>query len=345
LSVDTTSFSPKKVLLAMQGGAAFGAFGWGVLDRLLADERLEIEGVSGTSSGAVNAAVLTYGLIGNDRDRARKLLGRFWQRISEASESRRWGRFRSLRLLGPKLLHIHRKEIFLEVMSRILLPYNYNPLTMDPLRAVIDEIIDFERLASSETIKLFVNATNVATGKNRVFSRQEISLDALCASCCLPFLFDAVAVDGQRYWDGGYMGNPTIYPLIYNCSSHDIVLVLTSPVEDKAQPGTAAEILNRVSEVSFTAALVREMRAIGFVTNLIAKELVSPEAGLRKVNVHIIAPSQDDSDFGTAMNFSADWAHIERMQARGRNITEVWLQKNFQDLGRRSTVDLEALFG
>lgn len=345
MSANKTVSGSKKVLLAMQGGAAFGAFGWGVLDRLLADERLEIEGVSGTSSGAVNAAVLTYGLIGHDRDRARKLLDHFWQCISAESESRRWGRFRSLRLLGSKLFHIHRKEIFLEVMSRVLLPYNYNPATMEPLRGVIDKIIDFERLAAADTIKLFVNATNVATGRNRVFSREEITLDALCASCCLPFLFDAVSVNGDRYWDGGYMGNPTIYPLIYNCTSHDIILVLTSPLAAKVQPTTAAEILNRVSEVSFTAALVREMRAISFVTGLIANNLVSPDANLRKVNVHIIAPPEGDKDFASAMNFRAERAHIERMQARGHDVTDTWLRENFAHLGTRSTVDLEALFG
>ncbi len=335
----------RRVVLALQGGAALGAFSWGVLDRLLEDQRLEIEGVSGTSSGAVNAAVLTYGMIGNNRDQARELLGTFWKRISEESEKRRWGRLRSLRLLGPKILQIRRGDVFLEVMSRILLPYQYDPVTMDPLRSVVAETINFDLLRSSKTINLFINATNIATNKNRVFPRNEISLDAVCASCCLPFLFEAVDVDGKRYWDGGYMGNPTIYPLIDNCSSRDVILVLTSNVESKMIPHTSAEIVNRVSQVSFTSALMREMRAVNFVTRLIENGFVKPEAGLQKVNIHIIAPPTEDPEFDAAKNFNADWSYMTSMRDRGRQIADTWLNDSFKNLGHRSTVDLEAMFG
>lgn len=335
----------RRVVLALQGGAALGAFGWGVLDRLLEDRRLEIEGVSGTSSGAVNAAVLAYGLIGNNRDHARELLGAFWKRISNESEKKRWGRLRSLRLLGPKVFQIRRRDVFLEVMSRLLLPYQYDPLTMDPLRSVIAETINFDILRSSKTISLFINATNIATNKNRVFPRNEISLDAVCASCCLPFLFEAVDVDGERYWDGGYMGNPTIYPLIDNCRSRDIILVLTSNIESKTVPHTSAEIVNRVSQVSFTSALMREMRAVNFVTRLIENGFVNPEAGLQKVNIHIIAPPTEDSEFDAAKNFNADWSYMTNMRDRGRQIADTWLNDSFNNLGRRSTVDIEAMFG
>ncbi len=342
--LETLVTRPKKVVLALQGGAALGAFGWGVLDRLLEDERLEIEGVSGTSSGAVNAAVLAYGLIGNDRDRARKLLRTFWKRISEESEKRRWGRLRSLRLLGSQILQFRRKEVFFEVMSRILLPYHYDPVTMDPLRAVIDETINFDRLRSSNTISLFVNATNIATNKNRVFPRDQVSLDALCASCCLPFLFDAVNIEGVQYWDGGYMGNPTIYPLIDDCTSQDIILVLTSNMESRIAPRNSAEIVHRVSQVSFTSALMREMRAIKFVTELLDNGFVKQEAGLQRVNIHIISPPANDPVFDAANNFSADWSYMNRMQERGRQITDTWLHDSFAKIGHSSTIDLETMF-
>ncbi|MGH1419806.1 MAG: patatin-like phospholipase family protein [Hyphomicrobiaceae bacterium] len=340
----TSADHPKKVVLALQGGAALGAFGWGVLDRLLQDDRLNIEGVSGTSSGAVNAALLAYGMIGGDRDQARTLLAKFWARISEESEQRRWGRLRSLRLLGSQILQFRRKEVFFEVMSRILLPYQFDPVTMDPLRAVIDESIDFDRLRSSDTISLFVNATNIATNKNRVFARDEVSLDALCASCCLPFLFDAVTIDAEQYWDGGYMGNPTIYPLINDDSPLDIILVLTSNLESRIEPKTSAEIVNRVSQVSFTSALMREMRAIKFVTELLDNGFVKPEAGLRRVNIHIIAPKANDPEFDSVKNFNADWHYMKRMKENGSQTADAWLQESFSKIGHRSSVDLEAMF-
>jgi NTE family protein len=336
---------PRKILLALQGGAALGAFGWGVLDRLLDDERLEIEGASGTSSGAVNALLLAYGLIGSDRSNAQSLLEHFWHRISEESENRRWRKLQSISLLGMKLLQIRRKEVFLEAMSRLLLPYQYDPVTMDPLRKVLGETIDFDRLQASETIKLFINATNIATSKNRVFGRDEISVDAACASCCLPFLFDAVEIDGQHYWDGGYVGNPTVYPLIYECSSLDVILVLTSHLESKTVPTTSAEIINRVSQVSFSSSLMREMRAIHFVTRLVDNGHVAKEAGLRKINIHIIAPPPYDPEFDSARSFNAEWPAMQNMQERGRQIADDWLCDNFDDIGHRSTVDLEALYG
>jgi len=336
---------PKRVLLALQGGAALGAFGWGVIDRLLGDDRLEIEGASGTSSGAVNALLLAYGMIGNDRANARSLLEHFWHRISEESETRRWRTLQSLSLLGMKLLQIRRKEVFLEAMSRLLLPYQYDPVTMDPLRKVLGETIDFDRLQTSQTIKLFINATNISTSKNRVFEREEMSVDAVCASCCLPFLFDAVEIDGEHYWDGGYMGNPTVYPLIYGCSSLDVILVLTSHLESKAVPATSAEIINRVSQVSFSSSLMREMRAIHFVTRLVDKGHVTKDAGWRRMHIHIISPPSYDPEFDAARSFNAERPTMQNMHERGRQITDDWLRDNFNALGHRSTVDLETLYG
>ncbi len=334
----------KKVVLALQGGAAHGAFVWGVLDRLLEDDRLEIEGVSGTSSGAVNAALLASGMIGNDPEQARQQLSKFWQRLSEECNSRRWNSHALLRLLRLQLIRIMRKEAFFDLMSRILLPYNINPANMNPLRGVIDECIDFGGLRSANSIKLFINATNIATNINRVFNRDEISLDAVCASCCLPFLFDAVKIDGERYWDGGYMGNPTIYPLIYECDSTDVILVLTSPLGVREEPVSSADILYRISEVSFKSAFMREMRAIAFVTDLIDKKHVTKSAGLRKINMHVIAPPATGTRFDSNEPFNAQWPYFEQLHNWGRETTQTWLDDSFDMINHKSSFDLASTF-
>jgi NTE family protein len=339
-----TTNGPKRVTLALQGGAAHGAFVWGVLDRLLEDERVEIEGVSGTSSGAINAVLLAYGLIEGDRAAARALLDRFWERISEACEERRWTANLVLRLAGARIRQLARKDGFFDLMSRLLLPYDFDAVTMDPLRAVIGETIDFERLRRESAMPLFINATNISTNENRIFHAPEISLDAVCASCCLPYLFDAVEVEGERYWDGGYMGNPTIYPLIYDCETADVVMVLTTPLGPKPAPDSAADILTRVSQVSFTSAFMREMRAIAFVTDLIERDLVSPEAGLRKIHMHAVAPRADDPSFEISQRFNADWGFLLELRDKGRAAAEAWLADAFAKLGERSSIDVEGLF-
>jgi NTE family protein len=345
VAANSTSGAHKRVSLALQGGAAHGAFVWGVLDRLLEDERLEIEGVSGTSAGAMNAVLLAYGLIDGDRDAARALLARFWHRISEASEERRWSGSLLLRLARARIRQLGQKDAFFDLMSRLLLPYNFNAETMDPLRAVIGELVDFERLRRERPLPLFINATNISTNENRIFDGGQISLDAVCASCCLPYLFDAVEVEGERYWDGGYMGNPTIYPLIYECESADVVMVLTTPLGPKPAPDTAADILTRVSQVSFTSAFMREMRAIAFVTDLIERDLVSPEAGLRKIHMHALAPDADDPSFDIAQRFNAALPFLEDLRDKGRAAAEAWLADAFDKLGERSSIDVEGLFG
>jgi NTE family protein len=340
----STSTPPKRVTLALQGGAAHGAFVWGVLDRLLEDERLEIEGVSGTSAGAINAVLLAYGMIDGDPAAARALLARFWTRISEASEERRWSGSMLFRLARARITQLARKDAFFDLMSRILLPYSFDAETMDPLRAVIGETVDFERLRAAAPMRLFINATNISTNENRIFDKSEVSLDAVCASCCLPYLFDAVEIEGERYWDGGYVGNPTIYPLIYDCDSADVVMVLTTPLGPKPAPEAAADIMTRVSQVSFTSAFMREMRAIAFVTDLIERDLVSPEAGLRKIHMHALAPDADDPSFDVAQRFNADLPFLEDLRDKGRAAAEAWLAEAFAKVGERSSINVEGLF-
>ena len=240
----------KCVNLALQGGGAHGAFTWGVLDRLMEDPRLEVEGVSATSAGAMNGAVMAHGLTTGGRKGAREALEEFWHGVARVS--------------APS----GALQLF-EVMSRFLSPYQVNPFNYNPLRQLIRQVIDFERLRQGSTIKLFLSATNVRTGKIKVFTDKEITADCVLASACLPFLYQAVEIDGEAYWDGGYMGNPVLFPLIYSCQSPDILIVHVNPIERPDKPTSASEIMNRVNEISFNSSLMREMRAVAFVTKLI----------------------------------------------------------------------------
>jgi len=264
--------------------------------------------------------------------------------MSEACEERRWTMRTMLGLLRMQVMQIRRKDAFFDIMSRILLPYQFDAATMDPLRSVVEASIDFERLRSSNAISCFINATSISDNKNRIFTGAELSLDAVCASCCLPYLFDAVEIEGESYWDGGYMGNPTLYPLIYECNTSDIILIMTTPPGPRSNPESSAGILNRISQVSFTSAFMREMRAISFITGLIEKGHIADEAGLRKINIHVIAPPADDQDLQKEHPFNAEWPFMEKLRHQGRNAAASWLSSSFELVNQRSSFDLEGAF-
>jgi NTE family protein len=223
---------------------------WGVLDRLLEEPHIEVEGVSATSAGAMNAAVMAHGLTTGGRKGAPEALEEFWLGVARVSAP-----------LGALQLF--------ELVSRFLSPYQLNPFNYNPLSHLIQQVIDFERLRENSAIKLFLSATNVRTGKIKVFTDKEITADCVLASACLPFLYQAVEIDGEYYWDGGYMGNPALFPLIYSCQSRDVLIVHINPIERPDRPTSAREIMDRVNEISFNSSLMREMRAIAFVTKLI----------------------------------------------------------------------------
>lgn len=336
--------SLKTISLAIPGGGSHGAYIWGVLDRLLEDERLGIEGISGTSSGAINGALVAYGLMEDGRAGARRRLETFWWRISEACRRRRrswlslYWRLRQGRVTFSSAGVLH------ELMSRWLMPYDFNPANMNPLRHVIGETIDFSRLRECKDIKLFVNATNIMTNRAKLFSIEEISLDAICASACLPFLFQPVEIDGQYYWDGGYMGNPAIYPLLEACENSDIVLVQTNPMKIPHPPRTAGEILERVTEISFTSTFMREMSYVALVSELMAEGRVKRRAGLREIRVHMIEPQGHIQGLMESSRFNADWTYLLRLFERGREVGDQWLAQNFDQIGERSTVDLREVF-
>jgi NTE family protein len=334
----------KSINLALQGGGAHGAFTWGVLDRLLEDERIAFEGISATSAGAMNATVAAYGLAAGGREGARQALANFWRRISHL------GDFSPLqpswldRLMGNRHLENSPAYLAFDMMTRLLSPYQFNPVNYNPLREVLTEVVDFEALRRHCCpVKLFLSATNVRSGKVKVFSNDEINADAVLASGCLPFLFQAVEIEGESYWDGGYMGNPAIFPLIYHCESRDVAIVHINPLERREMPVTAAEILNRINEISFNSSLMREMRALHFVTGLIENGTVR-EHRLKHMLIHAISAEAEMADLGVASKLSTDWTFLTELKEIGRAKAEAWLEGHFEALGRRSTIDIEVTY-
>jgi NTE family protein len=334
----------KTVNLALQGGGAHGAFAWGVLDRLIEDGRIAFEGISATSAGAMNAAVLAYGWTQGGRDGAREALAKFWRAVSDAalrySPYRGWP---GAAQLGQFSLEHSPGYFLMDMATRLFSPYQLNPWNFNPLRDVLEEQVDFAALRQHSDIKLFLAATNVETCKVRIFQCRDITADAVLASACLPFMFQAVEIDGQYYWDGGYMGNPAIFPLIYDCAARDVVIVHLNPIVRPGCPRTAAEILNRLNEVSFNSSLMREMRAIAFVTGLIEQGKL-PGGEFKHMRIHSIRADEEMVHHGVSSKLNADWAFLTHLRDEGRAHAAGWLEQHFEQIGRASSVDVRAEF-
>jgi NTE family protein len=332
----------KTVNLALQGGGSHGAFAWGVLDRLLDDERISFEGITATSAGAMNATVTAYGLTIGGRDGAKRALAEFWHRISKAAASSILQPSIFDRMMNNRSLENSPAFIFFDMMTRLLSPYQFNPFNFNPLRDVLEATVDFERLRKDNVVKLFLCASNVRSGKVKIFRNHEITSSAVLASGCLPFLFRAVEIDGEAYWDGGYMGNPALYPLIYNCQSADVVIVHINPIYREEIPRTATHILNRLNEISFNSSLMREMRAIAFVTKLIESGgIVDKSKTLKQVLVHSIEAESFMRDLGVSSKLNAEWEFLTRLRDVGRERADQWLAANFDLLGVSSSVDIQ----
>ena len=336
------SFSREPVLvdLALQGGGSHGAFTWGVLDRLLQEPWLRIEAISGTSAGAMNAAVLAGGWIAGGAEGARAALHAYWQRVSRAAAFSPLQRSPLDRLLGRWALDTSPAYVAMDLMTRVLSPYDLNPLGINPLRSILDESIDFERIARSP-IKLFVTATNVHTGRGRIFRNAEITADVLLASACLPTIFRAVEIDGEPYWDGGYAGNPTITPLIRESDATDTILVQINPCERADTPRSASEILNRLNEISFNSPLMKELRMIA-----VLREVADPGTGegarWAKMRTHRIL-TDVLAGLGASSKVNAEWEFITMLKTEGRKSTDEFLAAHSGDIGNRSTADLGVL--
>lgn len=331
----------KAVALALQGGGMHGAFTWGVLDRLLEDGRLGIEGVSATSAGAMNATVLAYGLLQGGCDGARQALHDFWLAIAQSAEKYsplRWVPW----LKGTHTLGLNHSPLYAmaDIVLRLLSPYQFNPNNMNPLRDVMAKQVDFEALRQHCPIHLYLCATNIETGRIRIFSGEDLCIDAVLASACVPTLFQAVAIDGQHYWDGGYVGNPAIFPLIYHCNTHDVVIVHINPIVRRGVPTTAADILNRVSEVSFNSSLIREMRAIAFVTSLIQQGKID-RSEMKEMMIHSIRSDETMAALGVSSKYNADWAFLCSLRDKGRTAAGTWLEEHYEHIGQRSTIDIK----
>jgi NTE family protein len=336
---------PILVDLALQGGGAHGAFTWGALDRLLEEPWLRIDGISGTSAGAMNAAVLADGYAESGPEGARAALARYWRKVSDAARFSPFQRGPLDILLGRWTMDYSPAFIAMDLMARLFSPYDLNPHGSNPLREILAESVHFERLTKGP-IKLFVTATNMRTGRGHVFRNHEITPDVLLASACLPTVFHAVEIDGEAYWDGGYSGNPTITPLVRECSSRDTILVQINPVERAGTPRSARDILNRLNEVSFNAVLLKELRMIALLRQVLSRELADPGAsegaqwaGMR---IHRIA-SAAMTELGYSSKLNAEWSFLSMLRDEGRRAADEFLTAHAADVGQRSSLDIDRL--
>lgn len=336
----------KPVNLALQGGGAHGAFVWGVLDEFIEDGRLSIDAISATSAGAMNAVVLAYGMALGGPEGARAKLREFWREVAQLGwlfglASWPWDGFARACGLPPD--H-YPSYLTFHALAQIVPPYWLNPLGFNPLKNLLLKVVDFARLNEPpQAMHLFLNATNVRTGKIAVFETPAITVDAVLASACLPPYFQAIEIDGEYYWDGGYMGNPAIFPLIYRQGSKDVIVVHVNPIHRHDVPRSAADIMHRVNEISFNSSLMREMRAVAFVTGLIDKSELDAQKYSRML-IHWVGSDEVMSRLGTATQFYPDWDLLCRLHGEGRETAKRWLKANFAQIGRRSTVDLGAMF-
>lgn len=331
-----------RINLALQGGGAHGAFTWGVLDRLLEDGRFGFEGVSGTSAGAMNAVVLAHGLLAGGNDGARRALADFWTAVAESQPYQ----------LGAPTLDGETVGLNPAVRAMLrwtqhLSPDQLNPFDVNPLRDIVEAQIDFGRLRVASPVKLFIAATHANSGKLRLFRQTEISADALLASACLPSLHRTVVIDGEPYWDGGFAANPAVFPLFYECASRDIVLVLLAPLKYQETPVSASDIRDRVLELSFNATFLREMRMFAHLREYIQHPWLTFGRFERRIMTtcfHVVEAEDLLSGLTTETKLAADLRFLEMLRDLGRERAGAWLETNAGCIGKRSSVDLSALF-
>ena len=338
--MNETSREPVLIDLALQGGGSHGAFTWGVLDRLIEEPWLRIDAISGTSAGAMNAALVVDGWMKGGAEGARAALEAYWRRVSQAAAFSPLQRSPFDRLMGRWTLDTSPAYVAMDLMARVLSPYDLNPFGLNPLRAILADSIDFGRLARAP-IRLFITATNVRTGRGRIFRNAEITADVLLASACLPTMFQAIEIDGESYWDGGYSGNPTITPLVRECHSHDTILVQINPVERAGSPRSARDILNRLNEVSFNAVLLKELRMIALLRQ-VAHSNDCESAKWAEMRIHRVS-SEVMVGLGYSSKLNAEWEFLCMLRDEGRRAAQAFLTDHHEDLGRRSSLDLDEL--
>jgi NTE family protein len=337
----TPTSNRRRINLALQGGGAHGAFTWGVLDRLMRDGRIFIDGISGTSAGAMNGVVFTDGFIKGGRQGAIDSLYAFWKEISARALMSSGHALMPWFNPGSNQWNVDDCPPFMmaDLVTRMFSPYQTNPLDLNPLRDILSEQVDFDALRGRQDIKLFVSATNVRTCKLKVFKTEDMYVETLLASACLPLVFQAVEFQGEHYWDGGYLSNPAIAPLIHDCVSKDVLIVQINPMNRPDVPTTAREILNRINEVSFNATVAREMSGIYTISKLIEEGKLR-DTPFHRVNFHMIIAEEEMSHLGAASKSNADWKFLTYLYELGMETTGKWLDENFDSIGVESTLDM-----
>lgn len=336
----------RPICLALQGGGAHGAFQWGILDRLLEDDRLDIRAVTAASAGAMNAAALVSGLATGGRDGARATLDKLWRETNQSGgrnlfgDSSIWAN-----AMTPSWLTGSTAWRSMETLAGSMSPYEFNPLNLNPLNRVLQATIDFEAVRASD-VKLFVAATAVRHAKARIFTTTEITEQVLLASGCLPHLFQAVEIDGEPYWDGGYLANPPLWPLFYADTPDDILLMTLNPFERAEAPRAAGDIMDRLNEVVFNAPLAAELRAIAFVQDLIEHGELAPSARgkYRHILMHAIEADGWLGEQTLGSKANTEWTYLNDLKARGRAAADEWLNSCLGQVGVSSSVDLQARF-
>jgi NTE family protein len=342
ISIEMSKLQEKKAVnLALQGSGSHSAFTWGVLDRLLEDERLTFDGITATGAGSINAVVLAGGLASGGREAAKEHLEIFWRRMSEIV---------STSIIAPSFfdkmnstfgLEHSPGYLFVDFVSRFMSPYQLNPFDLNPLRNLLDEIVDFQRVRQQRMVKLFLSATSVRTGKIAIFRTSEITADHVITSDCVPFRTRAPEIDGEYYWDGGFMGNPAIFPVIYECDARDVLLIQLTPAERTDLPTSARAILDRMEEIVFNAALMREMRVIAMITQMIDDGRLS---GTKRMFFHLIEAEDITRVLSASSKMNLDWKFLTHLFAMGRARAEEWLNDNFKLLGVETTLDLHSRY-
>ncbi|MCA8882153.1 MAG: patatin-like phospholipase family protein [Rhodobacteraceae bacterium] len=333
----------RKIDLALQGGGAHGAFSWGVLDRLLEENSLEISGVSGTSAGAMNAVALTQGLATGSRQAARELLERYWTAVSETARYSPMKRTIWDKMVGRWSLEFSPGFVMSQYLQQTLSPYQLNPLDINPLRDLVVKHFDFDLVNSEKAPKLFLGATNVRSGMPKIFRQPQISADAVMASACLPMLFKAVEIDGEAYWDGGYMGNPPLFPLIDETETRDVLLVQINPLRREELPKTAYEIQNRLNEITFNGSLIKEMRSIAFLWEMIQHDHLD-RAAYRDARVHRISAEKEMSRLSVSSKMNAERAFLDYLFTLGRTTADAWVDEHLESVGVKTTWVPDFLF-
>ncbi len=334
----------KRVLLALQGGGAHGAFTWGVLDRLLEEKDLEVVAVSGTSAGAVNATVLTYGLTLGDSQTAREMLHRFWRKNSESGMFSPFQPTWLDKMLSPGNMNYNPIYESWGIITSFLSPYQLNPFDFNPLKNTLSEVIDFEMVRNNQKVRLFLSATNVRTSQVKVFETPEITVDTVLASACLPQIFKAIEINGEHYWDGGYVGNPSIFPLLWDHDCDDLMVVQIDSTNYPSLPTKPHEITDRATDIGFNSSLMREIRVIDSLNRLIDNGF-DYDGQLEKINIHLISTGDGLNDLNGSSKLNVSWDYLTYLRDLGHNKADEWVKENYGMIGVKSTLDVEKEFG